>query len=264
MSMMNRLQRGAEPKPPVGIIYGRPGIGKTTIAAQAPGAVFIQTEDGLTSPHLKDVPTFGLLSTYDDVMQCFTAIAEHAAAEGWKTIIIDSIDRLAPLIAAKVCEENGWGSLEDGAYGKGKSAYVEAWRDFMSCCLEMRNQFGLGVIMLGHHKSVKITPPDADPFVQYGLTLHDEASRILVGDSDFVLFATYPLHTISTDQGFSKKSTRAITDKAVLFTQESGARVAKNRYNMPEKLPLDFAAIAKYVPVWANTDESTKQPVAAE
>ena len=264
MSMMDRLQRGSAPKPPIGLIYGRPGVGKTTLAAQAPGAIFVQTEDGLTSPHLRDVPTFGVLTTYDDVMNVFAAIAENAEAEGWKTIVIDSIDRLSPLITEKVCAENGWRSLEDGAYGKGKSAYVEAWRDFMTCLLALRNECGLGILMLGHHKAVKVTPPDAEPFQQYGLTIHDEASRILVGDSDFVLFATYPMHTISTDQGFGKKATRAITDKAVLWTTESGARVAKNRYGMPEKLPLDFATLAQFIPSWAESAQQTVQSDAAE
>lgn len=262
MSMMSRLQTQGKPRPPIGIIYGRPGIGKTTVAAQAPGAIFVQTEDGLTAPHLGDVPTFGLLNTYEEVKSAFQAIAENADAQGWRTVIIDSIDGLAPRITQSVCEENGWGKLEDGSYGKGKTAYVDAWAGFMEAVRWLRNECDLGVIMIGHHKAVKITPPDTEPFMQYGLTLHEDAARILVGHSDFVLFATYPTHIVSSDQGFGKKAARAITEKPVFWTQENGARVAKNRYGMPEKLPMDFDAIAQYVPVWAS--RSAKPNKAAE
>jgi len=260
MSFMNRLSSGAKPRPPVGIIYGRPGIGKTTVAASAPGCIFVQTEDGLTSPMLANTPTFGVMASYEDVLEAFSAIAENCKEQGWQTVVIDSIDRLGPLINVYVCAQNGWRTLEDGAYGKGKTAYVEAWRDFMSYCLSLRNDVGLGVLMLGHHKAIKVTPPDTDPFMQYSLTLHEDASRILVGDSDFVLFATYPTHIISVDQGFGKKATRATTDRPVFWTQENGARVAKNRYGMPDKLPLTFEAIAQYVPVWA--DQLTNQDAA--
>lgn len=265
MSMMERLRRGGGDKPPVGLIYGRPGVGKTTLAAQAPGAIFIQTEDGLTSPLLADVPTFGVLESYEDVLNVFEAVAVNYVEQRWLTVVIDSIDRLAPLITDYVCRTNGWKKLEDGAYGKGKVAYNDEWRNFMSMCLALRNSYGLAVLLLGHHKAVKMAPPDADPFTQYSLTLPDDIARILIGDSDFVLFATYPTHTISTDQGFGKRTTRAITEKPVLWTQESGARVAKNRYAMPEKIPLSWPSLAQHVPTWARLVDSheTTEPEAA-
>ena len=256
MNMMERLQRGAGDKPPIVLAYGRPGVGKTTWAAYAPGCIFVQTEDGLTSPLLRDVPTFGVLSSYEDVMSSFEAITQNMGEQGWQTVVIDSIDRLAPLIVDYVCRQNQWKKLEDGAYGRGKVAYVDEWRAFMTMLLALRNEFGLGIIMLGHHKAVKLTPPDADPFTQYSLTLPDDVSRILIGDSDAVLFATYPTHTISSDQGFGKKVSRAITEKPVFFTSESGARVAKNRFGMPEKIPLSWPAVAMHVPCWARQLES--------
>jgi hypothetical protein len=135
----------------------------------------------------------------------------------------------------------------------------------MSMLMALRNQFGFAIIMLGHHKAIKLTPPDADPFTQWSLTLPDDVARILIGDSDFVLFATYPTHTMSTDQGFGKKVARAITEKPVLLTSENGARVAKNRYGMPEKLPLSWPSLAQYVPFWSRTVDAAEvtEPEAA-
>ena len=47
MSMLDNIQTGRENKPPRIMIYGSEGVGKSTFGASAPGAIFIQTEDGL-------------------------------------------------------------------------------------------------------------------------------------------------------------------------------------------------------------------------
>jgi hypothetical protein len=258
--MMQNLKKGGGDKPPIGLVYGRPGVGKTTFGTFAPGCIFVQTEDGLTDPKLSHVPTFGVMTSYEDVLSAYEAVCNNCVEQGWNTIVLDSIDRLNPLIIDYVCRANGWKKLEDGAYGKGKVAYVDEWRNHMSTMMEIRKHFGLGFLLLGHHKAVKVAPPDSDPFTQYSLTLPDEVSRILIGDCDFVLFATYPTHTISSsEQGFGKKTTRAVTERPVFFTAENGARVAKNRYGMPEKLPLSWESVAQYIPHWAqsmNHDEN--------
>ena len=95
---IDSLRRGGGGKPPVAVLYGKPGIGKTTLAAQAPGPVFIQTEDGLTSPHLEWVPTFGVLQSYEQVLETLGVVYENAAAQNWKTVVLDSLDRLNPLV----------------------------------------------------------------------------------------------------------------------------------------------------------------------
>lgn len=253
------LQRGGGVKPPVAVIYGKPGVGKTTIAACAPSPIFIQTEDGLTSPQLNWVPTFGVLTTYEQVLEAFGHVFQTAQEQGFKTVVVDSIDRLVPLIVDYVCRQNSWKKLEDGAYGRGKVAFVDEVRNFMSMCMSIRNDGNLSVILLGHCKAARISPPDAEPYTQYSLTIQEDAARILVGDSDMVLFATYPITTLSTDKGFGQKVTRAINDKARLYAQEKGAHIAKNRYNMPEWLPMEWAQLAQYVPTWAAAQQATAQ-----
>lgn len=260
---LGSLRTGGGKKKPIAIAYGKAGIGKTTFAACAPSPIFIQTEDGLTSPQLHWVPSFGVAQSYEQVLESFGVIFQHAKEQGWETVVIDSIDRLAPLITTYVCQQNGWKKLEDGAYGRGKVAYIDEWRNFMTMCLSLRNEADLGIIMLGHCKAAKISPPDAEPYTQYALTLQEDAARILVGDADMVLFFTYPITTISAESaGFNKKATRAVADKPRIFTQERGAHVAKNRYSMPEFLPMEWARVAEYVPAWKARLPQSAAPAA--
>jgi biotin transporter BioY len=65
------LRHSGDPKPPRILIHGVAGVGKTGTAASAPNPVFLQTEDGLG--HLK-VPTFGLLRSFDHVMEALGAL----------------------------------------------------------------------------------------------------------------------------------------------------------------------------------------------
>ena len=47
MSLLDSVMTGKETQIPRLLIYGAEGVGKSSFAASAPKAVFIQTEDGL-------------------------------------------------------------------------------------------------------------------------------------------------------------------------------------------------------------------------
>lgn len=262
MDMMERVGTAGPPKPPICYIYGRPGIGKTTLAFQAPNPIGLQTEDGMTAEHLRDCPTFGLLQSYDEVLAAIDAVAKHHKEQGWQTVVVDSVDRLMPLVAKHVCVANGWRRLEDGDFGKGKSAFRDEMRSFLTYMLFLKREYGLGIIMLGHHKSVRVNPPDADPFIQYAPSLDDDIRQLVIADSDLVGFATYPTHVVSANEGFGKKTGKAVLERPVLVVQESGSQIAKNRFNMPERIPLSWPDLAQYVPAWRETAKSTEETAA--
>ena len=59
------LSRVKASRPPIIVVHGPPGIGKTTFAASAPGAVFVRTEDGLG--HI-EADAFPLAQSFGDVL----------------------------------------------------------------------------------------------------------------------------------------------------------------------------------------------------
>ena len=63
------------------------------------------------------------------------------------------------------------------------------------------------------------------------------------------LFANYRISTVKSDVGFNKKVTRALGSGArVMHTEERPAFLAKNRYGLPDTLPLSWAEFMAAMP----------------
>ena len=75
------------------------------------------------------------------------------------------------------------------------------------------------------------------------------ASALLQEHSDVVLFANYRISVSKSDVGFNKKVTRALGSGArVMHTEERPAFLAKNRYGLPEILPLEWSEFLAAMP----------------
>ena len=59
--------------PPIIVIHGQPGVGKTTLAQNFPKPVFIQTEDGC--PSGLQIETFGLCENLAGVVEAIKHLA---------------------------------------------------------------------------------------------------------------------------------------------------------------------------------------------
>ena len=78
--------------PPRIVIHGKEGVGKTTFAAKAPNAVFLQCEDGC--PAGLEIETFGTLASYDNVVNAISALGREK--HDYRTVVLDSIDAIEP------------------------------------------------------------------------------------------------------------------------------------------------------------------------
>ncbi|MFN3375325.1 MAG: ATP-binding protein [Burkholderiaceae bacterium] len=241
---LNQLVRAAHPKPPIMTVYGVHGIGKTTFAAQAPSPVFIQTEDGLGT---LACPHFPLAGAFEDVIGTLAAL--YTEPHDFKTCVIDSVDWLEALIWAKVCRDNGWASIEDAGYGKGYVAALNLWRQYIDGLNALRDDKGMTVIQIAHTDIKRFDSPEHDPYDRYTIKLHARAAALVQEHSDIVLFANYRISTVKADVGFNKKVSRAVgSGERVIHTTERPAFLAKNRYGLPDTLPLDWQAFAQAMP----------------
>jgi hypothetical protein len=250
---LSSLQRGAVQKPPRILVYGVSGIGKTTLATSALNPVVIQTEDGLGTI---DVQSFPLAKSYTDVMDALASLATEA--HDLKTLVVDSLDWMEPLVWAHACTRNGWPNIEHPGYGKG---YVEAlilWREYIDAINYLRDTVGMTVVQIAHTNIKRFDSPESEPYDRYEIKLHKTANALVQEHSDVVLFANYRIATTKADAGFNKKITRAIgSGERVLYTQERPAFLAKNRYGMPESMPMAWANVAAAIPYFQQSGDET-------
>jgi hypothetical protein len=247
VKLIDRVRRGKLAMPRRTFIYGTQGIGKSTFAASAPGAIFIPTEDGLNDI---DCASFPKAATFADVLAALDEL--HAEGHEFQTVVIDSLDWLERMIwddvvadAAKT--DNRIKNIESFGYGKGYLRALEPWRYMLGNLDRLRTDKGMGVVLVAHAAITKFENPEGESYDRYAPRLHKLASALCVEWADEVLFANYEATTRNVAEGFNQTRTVAIGDgKRVLRTQERPSALAKNRLNLPAELPLEWAAYASY------------------
>ena len=89
MGLMEKITKGARPRPPRILVYGPAGVGKSSWAAQAPSPIFIPTEDGLDQI---ECDRFDHVTDYAKFVECLKAVRDEP--HGYKTLVIDSLTAL--------------------------------------------------------------------------------------------------------------------------------------------------------------------------
>jgi hypothetical protein len=222
--------------PPRIVIYGVPGIGKTTWAASAPAPIFIPIEDGFGD---LDVPTFPKPNTFGEVLDCIAALAN--GDHPYQTVVLDSLDKLEPLLWADVCAQAGKKSIEDFGYGKGYVAAAQEWRNVLAGFDALRDR-GMTVVLIAHSAVVRVEPPEMDGFDRYQMRLHKTAEACVSDWADCVLFANYKMHAIVSGEKGNERRRGTSDGTRVVHTNERAAWRAKNRYSLPDQMPLDWPA----------------------
>jgi len=109
----------------------------------------------------------------------------------------------------------------------------------------MRDQMGITPILLAHSEVSRFDSPEIEPYDRYLIKLHKRAFQLLYERADIIGFANWQTHVVKADVGFNQKVARGVgTGERLLHLIERPAYIAKNRYNLPESLPLDWATFA--------------------
>ncbi len=228
MTLMERIERGKQQKPPRILIYGSEGIGKSSFGASAPNPIFVPTEDGLDQI---DCDAFPLCRTFEEVMRCLASLATEA--HDYQTVVIDSLDWLERIIWDAVCKAFGASSIEkvDNGFGKGYIHALAKWREVIEALRYLRESHGMTVILIAHAKIEKFQDPESTPCDRFSPRLNKHAAALICEWVDAILFANRS----------RKEGTRK------LYCIGSATRLAKNRFELPEALPLDWRALKRAI-----------------
>jgi hypothetical protein len=256
-------------KPPITLIYGVDGIGKTSLAAEWPNPIYLHTS-GEEPPSNIEMVSPGVVESYGEMIGLIEELitTEHDR----QTVIIDSIDGFEPLVWAETCtrpigkDGSFVSTIEEPGYGKG---YVEAdkeWHYFLDGLLSLK-QHGIAVVMLAHPEVVRFDSPITDPYSRYGIKLHKRASGLVREKSDIVIFANY--RTTIKEKEVARQKTVAHGEGGgdrQLHTEERPGFLAKNRYGMPPTIQYKpgkgYSELSKYFPGPYGVSVDTKKKAA--
>ncbi|WPB83122.1 ATP-binding protein [Sediminicoccus rosea] len=241
------LRSSTSLSPPRLLLYGVAGVGKTEFAAASPRPVILQTEDGLGRI---EATTFGLLRSFDEIMEALGAL--YSEPHDFQTLVVDSLDWLEPLVWRHTAQTHNQPDIESFGYGKGYLAALDTWRSFLDGVNALRDERGMGVILIAHAEIKRFDSPETEPYDRYQPKLHRSASALVQEHVDAVLFANYRVSTLKSDVGFNKKVVRGVSGgDRLLHTAERPAFLAKNRFGLAETLPLSWPELAAGIPFYA-------------
>lgn len=236
------------------VLYGPEGIGKSSLAAQFPDPLFIDTEGSTNNMNVArmDRPT-----SWQFLHQQVDFVKNNKPC---KTLIIDTIDWAESLCNRHVCAEHNVKGIEDFGYGKG---YVYATEEFGRLLNKLTDviEVGINVVLTAHSQIVKFEQPDEmGAYDRYQLKLGrgtgSRTAAIVKEWADMVLFLNYKTYSVATDK--DARNFKAQGGERTMYATHHPAWDAKNRHNLPDEMLMDYGQIAHIFNEQA-TQQATQQ-----
>ena len=218
------------------VVYGSEGVGKSTFASKFPDPVFIDTEG---STKQLDVARFEAPTSWEMLLQEVEYVIKNPAI--CKTLVIDTADWAEKLCIKAVCDRAQKNGVEDFGWGKGYTYVQEEFGRLINKLSEVVDK-GIHVVVTAHAKMNKVEQPDEmGSYDRWELKLTKQCSPLLKEWADLLLFANYKTIVVNTGD---KKYKGQGGQQRIMYTTHNAAWDAKNRFGLPDVLPLDFSQIA--------------------
>ncbi len=223
------------------ILYGRSGIGKTTLSAMAPDPVVIGLDDGgrkirnpKTGEPMRRVPE---IESFEDVR----AALQSDVFDGCGTIIIDTVTELQSMAQQgtfnRIKGPRGTTAqnIEEYGYGKGYRFWYETMRLVLGDC-DAHVRAGRNIIMLAQRATRRKANPGGEDYLMDVPDLYNSKDVSIldayIAWADHVLRVDYTGTTIDADRKISGGSIRAV------YVQPEAHFEAKSR-----SIPTDYDVV---------------------
>lgn len=247
------ITKGIQNKPLKVVIYGPEGIGKSTFASRFPSPLFIDTEGSTSRMDVArtEAPTsLAMLSgQLSEIRSC--------PPQGFRTLVIDTIDWAERLCIRAVCDKAGKSGIEDFGYGKGYSYVYEEMGRILTL-LDDIAAGGMHIVITAHAAVRKFEQPDEmGAYDRWELKLINaprcNACAMVKEWADMVLFANYKTFSVAVDKDGKKNKARG--GERIMYTTHNPCWDAKNRFGLAPELPFDYAQIGHII------GDDAQQPV---
>lgn len=226
------------------IIYGPEGIGKSTFASKFPDPVFIDTEGSTKDMDVARTPA---PSSWAMLLEQVKYFIGHS--NDFKTLVIDTADWAEQLCVTDICSRFQKAGIEDFGYGKGYTYLQEEFGRLLNLLTELVEQKGVNVVLTAHAKMRKFEQPDElGAYDRWEMKLSKGVAPMVKEWGDMVLFANYKTIVVNVDgQGAQKGKNKVQGGKRVMYTTHHSCWDAKNRYGLPDEIPMDYEEIRSII-----------------
>lgn len=246
MSLLARAVKGPIKKPHYILLFGVPGIGKSTFASRFPSPYFLDLEEGTKKLDVtRDFP-----KSFSEVIQIVSEL--NSEKHSFQTLAVDSVDRLELLVWDEVIQEFNRDTksakaahIADIPYGGGYAAALNKWKSIGEKLQALSNK--MNIVLVAHSMVKTINDPSVPtPYDKHVIKLHQKAADYLKESVDAVLFANYEIFV-------AKKNDRDVKGKAfgdgkrILSTMATPHAEGKNRYGLPPEIEFDYDVFIKAV-----------------
>lgn len=235
------------------VIYGPEGIGKSTLASRFPAPLFLDVEGSTKAMSVDRVDS---LTTWDALRSAMTAL--QTTGHDYRTVVIDTADWAERLATIHVCEQppkkNG---IEDFGYGKGYVYLKETFSKLLGDCDALIAK-GINVVFTAHAAMRKFEQPDEKgAYDRWEMKLTKYDAPLLKEWADMVLFCNYKTFAQKMENGTYKAS----GGRRVMYTTHNPCWDAKNRYGLPDELPMDYEPLRDVIERPAVKPDYTPEPL---
>lgn len=234
-------------QPPRIVIYGPPKIGKSTFAASIPNNLLLDVEGGSGALQVARIRKEEL-DTFGKVMDVLEGL--YTQEHQFSTITLDTIDWVENLIFEAAAKEHGKSSIADVGYGAGYVTAQNLWKQLYEALDALRMHKGIMPLIIAHEIVKVYNNPMTESYDRYGLKLrtNDKGSSsesILKEWSDVIGFINKETFVRKEKQGLKENKKASTSDRVFIYTRESPAYLAGNRFNLPDQIPFDYPSFSE-------------------
>lgn len=223
------------------ILMAVEGWGKTSVAAQAPGAAIIMArgetgyETLLNHSRVPSIPA-AKADTWDGLLALLDQIATNPGEI--KNLALDAMGGLERLCHEHVCARDfggDWGERGFGSFQKGYDVSVTDWLGLLNR-LDRIRETGVNIWLLSHVQVRSFKNPAGADFDRFEAACHAKTWGVTHKWADAVLFANFRT-ILNKEKGEQRQKGIGGTDR-VVYAERRDAFDAKNRHGMPPEIDI--------------------------
>lgn len=236
------------------LFYGAEGIGKSTLAANAPAPIFFDLEDGTAEMDVarytfRDDARGHIPQTYEEILAGIHDLLH--APHDFKTLVIDTIDRLEGLIwnwmiqrdSGKKSGFNKGGTkligMADYPFNSGYTLAIDEWRRLSELLDLLRLERNIHILILGHASVTLYKNPEGEDYDRYNLALHKLAAGFWKGWPDVLGYCCFEGGSGKLDDG-DDRARGYFTGRRLIRFCHNATFDAKSRIALPKEIVLDL------------------------